>query len=150
MHGFRTGKGLQWTQTTLIPNGPIVAAAFADTTLGWAAGENNIIQTHTINPPVFVDETISTETSELMNNYPNPFTNRTTLNFKVGASSKPKSLKIYNALGECVVDLTDKLDRTVNETASIVFDAGNLPVGVYFAVLITDAESQVQAVAHIH
>lgn len=79
------------------------------------------------------DQHIQPYKYELKQNYPNPFNPETVINYSVGAiheSSIHVSLKVYDLLGKEVQTLVDK-----NESAgeySVIFDASNLPSGVYF------------------
>lgn len=71
----------------------------------------------------------------LRQNYPNPFNPKTTIEFSIKGLS-PATLKIYNLIGEEVAVL-------VNEVLSagsyrIVWNAEDLPSGVYFYRLKTD------------
>jgi hypothetical protein len=50
-------------------------------------------------------------------------------------SAQSLTLKVYNAIGEEVRDLTKDLHaHAQNYRSSLVFDAGNLPDGVYYVV----------------
>jgi hypothetical protein len=45
------------------------------------------------------------------------------------------TLKVYNSIGEEVRDMTKELHaQAQNYRSSLVFDAGNLPDGVYYVV----------------
>jgi len=74
----------------------------------------------------------------LMQNYPNPFNPTTKITFDL-ARREHVSIIVYNVLGEKVVTLLDAvLDAgTATTRAPVVFDAANLPSGVYFYRIVT-------------
>lgn len=74
-----------------------------------------------------IDGTVAAS-SQLLGNYPNPVANITTISIQntVGVSS----LKVYNVLGQMVADLSSQVPQT-NGTANVVFDASQLPNGLY-------------------
>ena len=84
----------------------------------------------------------------LEQNFPNPFNPSTTIKFSIpaayGNSSLPlnASLKIYNALGENVAILFNRLKSPGNY--SVVFNAGNLASGIYFYNLTVGSKSVVR------
>ena len=70
--------------------------------------------------------------NELLNNYPNPFTNFTTINYSVPVRSDIE-LSVYNILGKEITTL-------VNETKEagsyhVQFDGSNLNSDIYFYTL---------------
>jgi len=68
-------------------------------------------------------------TYRLHQNYPNPFNPTTTLSFDIPYSSFA-ILKVYNVLGQEVATLVNEVKQPGRH--SVVFDAGNLPGGMYF------------------
>jgi hypothetical protein len=68
------------------------------------------------------------EKFELHQNYPNPFNPKTTIRFDVSTSGNV-SLKVYDVLGREVAVLADEYLRAGSYER--VFDAGDLPSGVY-------------------
>jgi hypothetical protein len=67
-------------------------------------------------------------------NYPNPFTSETTLAFSLNQASEV-TLTIYNIQGkEVSVPVRRRFDKGPN---TIKFSSGNLPSGIYQAVLQT-------------
>ena len=68
----------------------------------------------------------------LEQNYPNPFNPTTTIRFKVG-EARFITLKIYDVLGRCVATLLN--ENKQSGTYSIVWDANNVPSGVYMGQL---------------
>ena len=69
--------------------------------------------------------------------YPNPFSKSTTISvdWLFTLSVQSLTLKVYNSIGEEVRDLTKDLHaQAQNYRSSLVFDAGNLPDGVYYVV----------------
>lgn len=78
----------------------------------------------------------------LIQNYPNPFNPTTTIGFTLQASG-PTTLKIYDAIGREVATLVDEfLDAGVYHQN--IFNASNLPSGIYFAKLSSEGKSQIR------
>jgi len=65
----------------------------------------------------------------LFQNYPNPFNPQTTLKYELSNSSSVK-LTVFNVLGEEIQTIVEGIKNPGIHT--YVFDAGNLPSGVYF------------------
>ncbi|MFZ4619898.1 MAG: T9SS type A sorting domain-containing protein [Bacteroidota bacterium] len=79
---------------------------------------------------------------ELMQNYPNPFNPSTTLGFTIKVSG-PVTLKIYDALGREVSTLVNEhLEAGVHH--QYVFNALQLPSGIYFADLRSSGVHQIR------
>ena len=72
-------------------------------------------------------ETIPTKISHF--NFPNPSSERTTIQFKLSMPDYVK-IDIYNLLGEKVLAVTNRYFSTLENKIS--FDTKNLPVGIYF------------------
>ena len=71
----------------------------------------------------------------LSQNYPNPFNPSTQISFSV-KNSAHVSLTVYNILGQAVANLFNEI-AAKNTVYSIVFDAKNLPSGIYLYSLRT-------------
>ncbi|MFA6234396.1 MAG: T9SS type A sorting domain-containing protein [Bacteroidota bacterium] len=72
----------------------------------------------------------------LHQNYPNPFTGQTALRLQLGTEvAAAVSLRIYDALGRQVADLSSRV-RRIAALQSIPFDAADLPPGTYTCRLI--------------
>ena len=65
----------------------------------------------------------------LEQNYPNPFNPSTQINFNVANRSNVK-LTVFDILGREVATLVDK--EMMPGKYNVVFDAGDLPAGIYF------------------
>ena len=73
----------------------------------------------------------------LAQNYPNPFSTLTSFTFKL-PEARHVQLRIFNALGKEVAKVADRwYGRGIH---SEVFQAGDLPSGIYFYKLITEKE----------
>jgi hypothetical protein len=77
----------------------------------------------------------------LYDNYPNPFNPRTRISFGLPAEAHV-TLKVYNLIGEEVATLIN--ERRNAGVHSVVFEAANLPSGVYFSVLQAGEVRQVR------
>ncbi|MEA3475877.1 MAG: right-handed parallel beta-helix repeat-containing protein [Candidatus Cloacimonadota bacterium] len=93
-------------------------------------------------PPVTVDdEQIPNHNSIQLNNYPNPFTNSTTISFNISRKeAKTAKIEIYNIKGQKI-----KQYSIFNSQSSIQWDGkneNNKPVsnGIYFYILETDKQ----------
>ena len=79
-----------------------------------------------------VEAAIVPEQIALHANYPNPFNPSTNISFGLPEDAHV-SLKVYNLIGEEIATLIN--ERRAAGTHTVVFDAANLPSGVYFSVL---------------
>jgi hypothetical protein len=77
----------------------------------------------------------------LKQNYPNPFNPSTTIEFSLPGRANVQ-LNVYNILGRKIAQLANGNYEAGNY--SIVFDAKNLPSGVYFYQLKTDNFNEVK------
>ena len=77
----------------------------------------------------------------LRQNYPNPFNPSTTIEFSLPRKANIQ-LDVYNVLGKKVANLAD--GNYASGNYSIVFDAKNLPSGIYFYQLKTDNYNEVK------
>jgi hypothetical protein len=66
---------------------------------------------------------------KLEQNYPNPFNSKTVIQFTLPQSESVK-INIYNVLGEAIQKLLD--NNLQQGTYFVLFDATNLPAGVYY------------------
>ncbi len=98
---------------------------------------------------VFVNEAVSVKEPEvfhpekfsLLQNFPNPFNPRTTLQYYLPQAGKI-SLKIYNLLGNPVATLTDGIQSAGSK--SVEWDASDVPSGVYLCRLQAGSFTQTQ------
>ena len=93
--------------------------------------------------PTTVEDTKSTIPDQFMlkQNYPNPFNPSTTIEFSLPRRANIQ-LDVYNVLGKKVANLAD--GNYASGNYSIVFDAKNLPSGIYFYQLKTDNYNEVK------
>jgi len=87
-----------------------------------------------IDAPAYIPETIS-----LLSNYPNPFNPTTTIRYKL-ARAGHVTITVYDIRGRKVASLLD--GRQNRGEHSVVFDASDLPSGVYFYILRSGALKQ--------
>ena len=79
----------------------------------------------------------------LRGNYPNPFQGRTLIRYELPQASFVQ-IDIFNVLGQRVAQLVDH--RQPAGRNEIVFEARDLPSGVYFVRLEADGRSQFQQI----
>ncbi len=76
-----------------------------------------------------------------LTSYPNPFANQTTVSFSVPQAEQKVTLAIFDAVGNRITTLySGKAEANVKN--EFIFDSSQLPVGAYFARLVTSAGSQ--------
>jgi photosystem II stability/assembly factor-like uncharacterized protein len=102
----------------------------------WIAGTDAGIA-HTVDTiagPLRVAERPRSPILARINSYPNPFSERTTIEFDAPAAAS--TLRVYDMLGRQVADLTSLLYASGHgERVTIPFDAASLPRGAYVAVV---------------
>lgn len=86
--------------------------------------------------PAYTDEATLPEQFTLYQNYPNPFNPTTTIEFNLPATSLV-TLKVYNTLGQEVATVFDR-EMMESGLQDVVFNAVNLPSGVYFYRIIAE------------
>ena len=79
-------------------------------------------------------QSFAIKTQNLLNSFPNPFTNTTSVKWKL---TEPcyVSVKILNLTGETITQLANEYQKAGEHSAE--FDASGLPAGVYFCQLVT-------------
>lgn len=94
-----------------------------------------------VGPSGIGDSEINQETTEsiqLKPNYPNPFTNSTTIPFEL-AEETEVSLTVWNMIGQKVETLTEG-HRGAGPHDDVIWDASNMPSGMYIIRLEADGE----------
>ena len=81
------------------------------------------------------------ESYAILQNYPNPFNPSTTVSFYI-PDTMPVKLMVYNVQGQLVADLVD--DIIHEGSHEVVFDASQLPSGIYFCRMIAGDASTVK------
>ncbi|RPI03007.1 MAG: T9SS C-terminal target domain-containing protein [Calditrichaeota bacterium] len=108
------------------PDGANTWKIFVEPTRGTSNSSGSDVETNpTATPGKF----------ELQQNYPNPFNPTTTITFSLPARQKA-TVKIFNTLGQNIYTLVD--DILAAGDHSFVWQAQNVPSGVYFYQLDTD------------
>ncbi len=89
----------------------------------------------TIGPAVGIDEVDPSLPDQMMlsQNYPNPFNARTTISYSLPEPGHV-TLSIYNLLGQKVATLVDGVEQAGEHR--VVWEAGDVPSGVYFGRLV--------------
>ena len=77
----------------------------------------------------------------LVQNYPNPFNPTTTINYSIPKEGNIK-LMVFNVIGSKVVTIVDEHKAAGNY--SVIFNAADLPSGVYFYKLVAEQFSLVK------
>ncbi len=86
--------------------------------------------------PNFLSEPEDLFRTRLLQNFPNPFREITTIPVEVNQPSTHVTLKVYDAFGNLKADLVnEKLAKGYYE---IRWDAGNFPNGIYYCILKAD------------
>ena len=87
------------------------------------------------------DKNLIATTFSLKENYPNPFNPTTTIEYSIGIAG-PTRLMVYDVLGREVVKLVDEY-RPIG-SHKVVWNANNMPSGIYFYRLETSSFSRTQ------
>jgi hypothetical protein len=125
-----TANNFAYPQSVFVdsPNGNIWVTDFS----------NNRVLRFDVSMLTGVDQAHSSDfpgTFFLSQNYPNPFNPSTQISFSV-KNSAHVSLTVYNILGQALANLFNEI-AAKNTVYSIVFDAKNLPSGIYLYSLRT-------------
>lgn len=103
-------------------------------------GKNNVsyIFIVKVSYPVGINDLSSSPIATLNQNYPNPFFSQATISFSL-LEGGYTSLKVYNLLGK---EITTLLSKEMSPgTYNVIFNAGDLPTGVYTYRLKVDGYS---------
>jgi len=87
------------------------------------------------------DEGLVATRFELKENYPNPFNPTTTIEYSIGIAG-PTKLMVYDVLGREMVKLVDEY-RPIG-SHRVVWNAANMPSGIYFYRLETSSFTRTQ------
>jgi hypothetical protein len=80
---------------------------------------------------------VSPKKTQLLGNYPNPFNPSTVISYEI-ATDAHVAVSVYNMLGERVASLVDQ--HLTAGSYNVVFDARNLPTGIYLYELRVDGQ----------
>ena len=97
-------------------------------------GECNMEVEVAENKSGFIPDELSENTGYKLTNYPNPFTNTTTISFSIPAENHVM-LKVYNIFGKEIKTLTNQNYKS--GTYQVLFNSENLPSGQYIYQLKT-------------
>ncbi|MCK4289326.1 MAG: T9SS type A sorting domain-containing protein, partial [Bacteroidales bacterium] len=103
------------------------------------------------NPIVSVDENNNSLTENEISNYPNPFTEKTYITFRINENSKV-TLEIFNLNGQLIKTLID--NEVKSGTHKIIWNGKNVnnksvPSGVYFYKLKTNSYQKTGKLVYI-
>jgi hypothetical protein len=87
------------------------------------------------------DKNLIATTFSLKENYPNPFNPTTTIEYSIGLAG-PTKLMVYDVLGREMVKLVDEY-RPIG-SHKVVWNASNMPSGIYFYRLETSSFTRTQ------
>jgi len=125
--------GATWTNQTSGTYVDLRDVFFTSPTNGYAVGNNGTILHYT--QLTGIEEDYKSEKSVLEQNYPNPFKESTTINFILDAPSKVV-LEIFSFRGGKICQLANEQKSPGNY--SVLFNANNLPSGIYYYRLQTE------------
>ena len=93
-------------------------------------GHDSIVSNFTVKVSygVGINDPENSSIATLAQNYPNPFFENSTISFTLGKSGYV-SLKVYNLLGKELNTLLSK--EWYPGTYNVIFNAGDLPTGIY-------------------
>ena len=98
----------------------------------WDQSKGNYLFYNTINPVGVINEDIVPDDFVLFQNYPNPFNPSTIIKYAIG-SRQFITLRVYDVIGKEIKTLVDE-ELSAGEYR-VVFNASELPSGIYFAQL---------------
>jgi hypothetical protein len=101
------------------------------------ANNDSLTYTFTINMGLTKTDFTAAENKDMIvfQNYPNPFNPATTIKFKLNSEGRV-NVEIFNLIGQAVVTLIDGIRPAgLND---VLFDAGELPSGIYIAYIRTE------------
>ena len=143
-----TDNGSSWTQQSILPAASSGSYGPAHLAIGLASKglSNNVNLEGWMVGGVIADffklYTLGVDTQpagvisqDVLKNFPNPFTGKTLVRATLDGGRKAAGLIIFNAIGQAVADLSDDVTHGDRTQVAAVFDATNLPEGIYYAVL---------------
>jgi hypothetical protein len=71
-------------------------------------------------------------------NFPNPFSEKTTINLDGTSDGAPLTINIYNPLGEKIL-----ARNFIAENSQIIFERGNLEAGAYYYEIVNFKEERI-------
>lgn len=123
-----TDGGANWTIQPNTATDCLADIFFTSPTNGYAVGYSNSLLHYTLLTGL-EEGSLQPADFKLEQNYPNPFTTSTTINWQ-SAKDSWQTLKVYDVFGNNVATLVDEF-RSAGEQ-SVAFDTEGLPAGVYF------------------
>jgi hypothetical protein len=126
---YTPDDGITWILVDTLPHG---MASFANNKTGWSAGCGDTIFKWSGYPLGIGDDYAHnhlTNPVTLSQNYPNPFSSSTSIQFEIPVSSNV-ILKVYNDLGSEVATIVNGEKSAGSHV--VKFEPGELSSGIYF------------------
>ncbi|MFZ4592236.1 MAG: T9SS type A sorting domain-containing protein [Ignavibacteria bacterium] len=135
---FATSNGGNNWGTQIIPTGTSSKLFFLDSLTGWSTVFSYNLA-HTINGGGPITQIVNNEQTikdyKLYQNYPNPFNATSNIKYIIPKSSNVR-IEVMDILGRNIKTLVN--EKQTAGTYQVLFDADNLPSGVYFYTLFAD------------
>jgi photosystem II stability/assembly factor-like uncharacterized protein len=137
---YTLNQGEEWVESSFPNILSMNAICFADSSTGWAVGNDGTILKTTNGGGVFTD--VKQEENNLKigfilsQNYPNPFNPRTNIQYQI-PDNEFVSLKVYDVLGNEVGTLVNA--EKPSGIYTVNFDGSKLSSGIYFYKLLVSA-----------
>ena len=132
-----TNGGINWIPQDNITNNDLKSVYFVNSSTGYICGDFGTLMKTTNGGLVFISSinNLYPEEYSLSQNYPNPFNSSTIIEYKIAKTAIVK-IDIYNIEGKQVSILVNE-NQNIG-SYKVLFDASELPNGVYFYNLKAD------------
>jgi photosystem II stability/assembly factor-like uncharacterized protein len=143
-----TDGGSNWYWQKNITGKHLWSIFFIDASTGWASGDKGTILKTTQGNIVSIEERSNQVSSEFLisQNYPNPFNPTTTISYSIPELSFV-TVKAYDVLGSEITTLVNE-EKAIG-SYEVVFDAIDLPSGIYFYRLQAGSFVETKKMVHL-